>query len=154
MFNENAGHQLSVAGQWFSRYALVVVLAWIGAGKFVKMEAHRLVMDSPLLSWIYDFLSPDTVAYALGTTEIIAAALIAVRPFWPRVSAVGSGVAIVLFLGTLSFLFTTTGVVQQLAGPLPVLSGNPGQFLLKDLVLLGVCVWTLGESLTAARATR
>jgi uncharacterized membrane protein YkgB len=30
----------------------------------------------------------------------------------------------------------------------------PGQFLLKDLVLIGVALWTLGDSLEAARARR
>jgi uncharacterized membrane protein YkgB len=30
---------------------------------------------------------------------------------------------------------------------LPVLSAQPGQFLLKDLVLIGVAIWTLGEAL-------
>jgi uncharacterized membrane protein YkgB len=142
--------RMSVAGQWLSRYALVVVLAWIGGGKFVKMEAHKLILDSPLMSWIYDIVSMHTVAHGLGTLELVAAALIAVRPLWPGLSAVGSALAIVLFLGTLSFLFTTTGVVQQMAGPFPVLSGQPGQFLLKDLVLIGVSLWTLGDSLTAA----
>jgi uncharacterized membrane protein YkgB len=39
----------------------------------------------------------------------------------------------------LSFLFTTPGVVSRFAGPVPVLSALPGQFLLKDVVLLGVC---------------
>ena len=33
-----------------------------------------------------------------------------------------------------------------------MLSGLPGQFLLKDLVLLGAALWTLGESLGIARA--
>lgn len=150
----NSGKKTRLAGQWFSRYALVVVLAWTGAGKFVKMEAHKLILDSPLMSWLYDFLSRGAIANALGTLEIVAAALIAVRPFWPALSAVGSILAIVLFLGTLSFLFTTATVVQQMAGPLPVLSGNPGQFLLKDLVLIGVAVWTLGDSLVAARDSR
>jgi len=32
-----------------------------------------------------------------------------------------------------------------------VLSVLPGQFLLKDLVLIGASLWTLGESLGAAR---
>jgi len=33
-----------------------------------------------------------------------------------------------------------------------VLSVLPGQFLLKDLVLIGVSLWTLGDSLGAARS--
>jgi uncharacterized membrane protein YkgB len=59
--------------------------------------------------------------------------------------------ATVLFCGTLSFLFTTPGVVNHFAGPVPVLSALPGQFLLKDVVLMGVSIWTLGEALRAHR---
>ena len=33
-----------------------------------------------------------------------------------------------------------------------MLSVLPGQFLLKDLALIGAAVWTLGESLGIARA--
>jgi uncharacterized membrane protein YkgB len=57
---------------------------------------------------------------------------------------------VLLFLGTLSFLFTTPGVTA--AGGFPVLSARPGQFLIKDLVLLGAALWTLGDSLGAARS--
>lgn len=71
--------------------------------------------------------------------------------WWPRLSAVGSALAVVLVLGTLSFLFTTPGVVVNHAGPIPVLGAQPGQFLLKDLVLIGVTLWTLGEALGARR---
>jgi hypothetical protein len=36
------------------------------------------------------------------------------------------------------------------AGGFPVLSVLPGQFLLKDIVLAGAALWTLGDSLAAA----
>lgn len=141
-------------GRLTSRYGLVVVLAWIGFGKYVKMESRVLIEHSPLMGWIYDVLSVTAVARLLGTMEIVAAVLIALRPVWPRGSAVGGALAVVLFLGTLSFLFTTPGVVATHAGGIPVLSGLPGQFLLKDLVLLGVAVWTWGDSLGARTASR
>lgn len=147
------GNTLSRWGQLLGRYGLVVVLAWIGVGKYVKMEARVLIQHSPWMSWLYDIFSVTFVARALGTMEIVAALLIALRPWWPRVSAVGSALAVVLFLGTLSFLVTTPGVVATHAHGVPVLSALPGQFLLKDLVLLGVAVWTLGDSLTASSAT-
>ena len=143
---------LTRCGQLVSRYGLVVILAWIGFGKWVKMESRVLIEHSPLMSWIYDVFSVTTVARGLGTMEIVAALLIALRPIWPRASAVGSALAVVLFLGTLSFLFTTPGVVATHAAGLPVLSALPGQFLLKDLVLIGVALWTLGDSLMAASA--
>ena len=143
---------LTVWGQLISRYGLVVVLAWIGFGKYVKMESLVLIEHSPFMSWIYDVFSVTTVARGLGTMEIVAALLIALRPVWPRASAAGSALAVLLFVGTLSFLFTTPGVVASHAGGLPVLSALPGQFLLKDLVLIGVAVWTLGDSLAARKA--
>ena len=139
------------AGRQLVRYGLVVVIAWIGALKYSSYEAaaiHPLIANSPLMSWFYDILSVRALAATLGTVEIIAALLIGLRAVSPRVSATGSAMAVVLFLGTLSFLFTTPGVTA--AGGFPVLSVLPGQFLLKDLVLLGASLWTLGDSLGAA----
>ena len=143
--------RIMLVGRLVSRYGLVVVLAWIGAGKYVKMESRVLIEHSPLMSWIYDFLSFSAVASLLGSMEIVAAVLIAIRPLWPRLSAMGSALAVVLFLGTLSFLFTTPGVVNTFVGGFPVISAQPGQFLIKDLVLIGVALWTLGDSLEGAR---
>jgi uncharacterized membrane protein YkgB len=142
---------LSSIGQAVSRYGLVLTLAWIGFGKYIKMEARVLIEHSPLMSWVYDVFSANTVARGLGTLEIVAAILIALRPFSARLSAIGSAMAIVLFCGTLSFLFTTPGVATRFVGPIPVLSALPGQFLLKDVVLMGVAIWTLGEALQAHR---
>ena len=149
---EKAGPMLTRVGQIVARYGLVVVLSWIGFGKYVKMEARVLIEHSPFMSWIYDFLSVTTVARGLGTMEIVAALLIALYPVWPRASAVGSALAVVLFLGTISFLFTTPGVVATHAAGLPVLSAQPGQFLLKDLALIGVSIWTLGDSIQRVKS--
>jgi len=137
-------------GQAISRYGLALVLAWIGVGKYIKMESRVLIEHSPLMSWVYDVFSANTVARGLGTMEIVAALLIVARPVSPRLSAIGSALAVVLFCGTLSFLFTTPGVISRFAGPIPVLSALPGQFLLKDVVLLGVAVWSCGEALQAS----
>lgn len=35
--------------------------------------------------------------------------------------------------------------------PFPFLSASPGQFLIKDLVLLGAALWTAGEALAATQ---
>ena len=149
---DRLAQSLTRAGQLISRYGLVVVLAWIGYGKYVKMESRVLIEHSPFMSWIYDVFSVTTVARGLGTMEIVAALLIALRPVWPRASAAGSALAVLLLVGTLSFLFSTPGVVASHAGGLPVLSALPGQFLLKDLVLIGIALWSLGESLAARKA--
>ena len=55
-----------------------------------------------------------------------------------------------MFLTTLSFLLSTHGVVEPSLG-FPAISVLPGQFLIKDLVLLAAAVWTAGEALRAAK---
>ena len=150
-----AEHPVAIMGRQWVRYGLVVVIAWIGALKYTSYEAvgiQPLIAHSPVFSWIYGLVSVRAFAAVLGTAEIIAAVLIAARPLWPRLSAVGSAMAVLLFASTLSFLFTTPGVLA--ASGFPVLSVLPGQFLLKDLVLIGVSLWTLGDSLAAAAARR
>jgi reactive chlorine resistance protein C len=147
-----AEHPVATAGRLLVRYGLVVVIAWIGALKYTTYEAtaiQPLIAHSPLLSWVYHIVSVRAFAAVTGTAEIIAALLIALRPLAPRVSAAGSAFAVLLFLSTLSFLFSTPGVTA--AGGFPVLSVLPGQFLLKDLVLVAAALWTLGDSLGAAR---
>jgi uncharacterized membrane protein YkgB len=51
-----------------------------------------------------------------------------------------------MFLTTLSFVITTPGVWQAGYG-FPALSGFPGQFLVKDVMLLGAAIWTPADSL-------
>jgi uncharacterized membrane protein YkgB len=58
--------------------------------------------------------------------------------------------ATLFFLGTLSFMITTPGIGEASAGGFPVLSAT-GEFLIKDLGLLGLSVWLLADSLVAAR---
>jgi len=137
-------------GEAIVRWGLVVVLAWIGGMKFTAYEAmgiQPLVAHSPFVSWMYDFLSVRSLSATLGCIEIATATLISLRYVSPRASALGSVLAIGLFATTLSFLFTTPGWEPTLG--FPALSGHPGQFLLKDIVLFGAAVWSLGDSLKA-----
>jgi uncharacterized membrane protein YkgB len=140
-------------GAHILRYGLVVVVAWIGALKFTGSEAMRIQLyigHSPVMGWLDGVLNMRALSGALGTVEIAAALLVALRPWLPRLSALGSALTTLVFLGTLSFLFSTPGVGDAAAGGFPALS-SVGQFLIKDLVLLGASVWTLGDSLAAAR---
>jgi uncharacterized membrane protein YkgB len=139
-------------GLHLTRYGLVVVFAWIGAMKFTAYEAQAiqpLVANSPLMSWLYNIFSVQTFSNGLGVLEIAIGVMIAARPVSAVVSAAGSALAAVLFLGTLSFMLSTPPVFEASLGGFPALSVAPGQFLLKDLALLGASVWTLGESLAA-----
>jgi len=102
------------------------------------------------MSWGYSVASVRGFAMLIGVIEIVLGLLIATRPFAPKLSAIGSIGAIITFLLTLTFVFTTPGVWQPGYG-FPFPSPMPGQFLAKDIMLLGAAIWTAGEALRAAR---
>jgi reactive chlorine resistance protein C len=150
------GDRLKLIGMHVARYGLVIVLLWIGGMKFTAYEAEGikpLVANSPLMSWVYRVMSVGGFSSLLGVVEIAIGVLIALRPVWPLGSAVGSGLATGMFLTTLSFLVTTPGWEPSLGG-FPALSAMPGQFVLKDVVLLGVALFSAGEALEAAQPHR
>ena len=135
------------------RYGLVIVIGWIGALKFANFEAHQiqpLVANSPFMGWLYHLFPVYPFSALLGVFEVTAAVLLAIRPVAPKLSILGSVMAIVLFVSTTSFLFTTPGVGEPAGGGFPAIS-LLGEFLLKDIPLLGVSFWTLADSIRAAR---
>jgi uncharacterized membrane protein YkgB len=149
---ENPSALLRNSGEFLIRYGLVIVLGWIGAMKFTAYEAEgikTLVETSPFMSWMYKVFSLQATSNIIGVAEITAAALIAIRPLSAKLSAVGSVLAVCTFLATLTFLFSLPGWEKSLGG-FPALSGSGG-FLLKDIVLLGAALFTLGDSLTGKK---
>ena len=147
--HRNLSNTLQMAGVHLMRYGLVLVVAWIGAMKFTAYEANGiqpLVANSPFMGWVYHVLSVQAFSNVLGVVELAVAIMIALRPLSATVAAVGSGAAVVMFLTTLSFLVSTPGWESSLGG-FPALAVVPGQFLLKDVVLLGAALWSLGEAL-------
>ena len=140
---------IRTVGVHLMRYGLVLVVAWIGAMKFTAYEANGiqpLVANSPFMGWVYHVLSIQAFSNVLGVVELAIALAIALRPLSAVVAAVGSWAAVVMFLTTLSFLVSTPGWEPSLGG-FPALYVAPGQFLLKDVVLLGAALWSLGEAL-------
>jgi uncharacterized membrane protein YkgB len=153
---DDAPSRFDTVARLAGRYGLVVVIVWIGAMKYTYYESHGispLVANSPFLSWTYHVVSIRTFGAILGTVELIMAAMVAVKPWAPRVSVVGGALACVFFLGTLSFMVTTPGIGESTAGGLPVLSAT-GEFLVKDVALLGLALWTLSDSINAVRQSR
>ncbi len=142
------GERLHSVGNFLLQYGLVLVIAWIGVMKFTAYEAagiEPLVRSSPFMSWLYRLLSVQGVSNLFGVIEISIAVLIAMRQVSWKLCAIGSGLAIIMFFSTLSFLFTLPGWEPSLGG-FPGLSGSGG-FLLKDIILLGSVLWSLSEAL-------
>jgi reactive chlorine resistance protein C len=138
-----------------ARYALVIVFVWFAGLKLTDYEAQGIAPlgeHSPFLSWIYHLVSIDTFSQLVGVAELITAVLLALYPWSRRASALGGALATLFFLGTLSFMITTPGIGEASAGGFPVLSAT-GEFLIKDLGLLGLSVWLLADSLVTTRST-
>jgi uncharacterized membrane protein YkgB len=133
------------------RYGLVINLLEIGRLKFEDYEVENirpLVTSSPPFSWLIARLGEKKVARLIGVTEIVLGSLIGAKPIAPRASALGSLAAVGMFATTLSFLATTPEAWQETRGE-PKLS-LAGQFLVKDVVLLGASLLTAADALQAA----
>ena len=147
------GSRTTAIAALVARYALVIVIAWFGAMKFTYYESHGispLVANSPFMSWIYHVMSISAFGRVLGLVELLTAALLALKPWFPKASILGGLLASLFFLNTLSFMITTPGIGEASAGGFPVLSAN-GQFLMKDIALLGLSLWLLADATDAAR---
>lgn len=152
----NNAADVSKAGRYVTLYGLVLVFGWIGAMKFTAYEAaaiEGLIASSPLLSWLYAVFDQRGAANLIGVVEITAAALLAVRPWSAVAGAVGAVLVAATTAVTLTFLLTAPGWEASLGG-FPALSVVPGQFLIKDVVLLGAALWILGDTLRDMGATR
>ncbi|HEX4609715.1 MAG TPA: DUF417 family protein [Urbifossiella sp.] len=147
------GARAETLGGHALRYGLVLILLWVGGMKFTSYEAEGIrpfVENSPLFAWTYPVFGVRGLSAVLGATEILVGVLIAIRPWSPRASAVGSLLAVGMFLSTLSFLVTTPGTWVNDLGGFPAISVL-GQFLIKDVALLAISIWSFGE---AARVVR
>lgn len=144
-----AAETLSRIGVTGLRIATATVLGWIGAMKYTAYEAgaiEGLVASSPLTSWLYSVTSLQGASNLIGTVEIILAAFILLGFKFPKLALLGALGAIATFLVTSSYIFSAPGWEASLGG-FPYLSVVPGQFLLKDIVLLAGAIFLSGDSL-------
>ena len=143
------GDSISRAGIHGIRFTTATVLGWIGAMKFTAYEAgaiEGLIASSPLTNWLYSVLSLQAVSNLIGVVEIITAVLIILGTKFPKAALLGALGAFVIFLVTTSFLFTAP-VTESSLGGFPALSFVPGQFLLKDIVLLAASFFLVGDAI-------
>ncbi len=173
----NRASRLEGLGIQVVRYAIVIVLVWIGGLKAFRYEAAGIVpfvANSPLMNFFYAYdapeyktkmnkegeLKPDNVewhkknntyafSYGLGAVIVLIGLLIAVYPWLPGVSAIGSLLAFIMSLVTLSFLITTPETwVADLGDSehgFPYLSAA-GRLVIKDVIMLGASIVTLADA--------
>jgi uncharacterized membrane protein YkgB len=131
------------------RWVMVVIFVCFGIQKFTPQSAHGIAQyigHSPFVGWLGVF-GERGEAYVLGVVELAIAILLAGGAISPLASALGALMGVATFLVTWSFFFTTPGVVKWSLSTDPIAWNLTGEFLFKDLVLLGVCVVLLRASL-------
>jgi uncharacterized membrane protein YkgB len=124
------------------RWVMVLIFLTFGIQKFTPQSAEGIaqyINNSPFVWWLSIF-GVRGEAYLLGIVELSTAVLFAAGAFNPLISALGSLIGTATFLITWSFFFTTPGVVKWSFSSDPIAWNLTGEFLFKDVVLLGVCV--------------
>ena len=138
------------------RWVMVLIFLTFGIQKFTPQSAEGIAQyidNSPFVWWLSVF-GIRGEAYLLGVVELSTAVLLAAGAFNPLLSALGSLIGTATFLVTWSFFFTTPGVVRWSFSSDPIAWNLTGEFLFKDIVLLGVCVvlflsslaWSIGAA--------
>ena len=183
-------------GMKFIRVAILVVFVWIGGLKYFHYEADGIVpfvANSPFMSFFYAKGAPEykehknaegafvpenrawheanrtyTFSYGLGALIMGIGILVFLGIFFPKVGLAGDTLAIIMTLGTLSFLVTSQSkIVAYVAAReldflvttpevwvpdlgsgefgFPLLSGA-GRLVIKDIVILASAVVLLSDS--------
>jgi len=135
------------------RWSLVVVFIWFGCMKFTSYEAHGiapLIANSPIMSWLHTLFGIEGAARVVGVMELSTAAALIIGASIPVISALGAAMSTATYLITMSFFISTPGVFEPSLGGFPAISGDIGQFLLKDLVLLAASLTLLLASRTSS----
>jgi len=168
--------RLDRLGVHLIRIGVAIIFLWIGALKFVPYEADSItpfVANSPVMSFFYEHpeqykehlthegqLDPvkrqwqtenHTYAFSngLGSVEILIGLLVLSYGFSRRLGMVGSILAFLTPIVTLSFLITTPEAWVSSMGDanfgFPYLSGG-GRLVLKDVLMLAGAVVMIADS--------
>lgn len=159
------------------RVAILVIFVWIGGLKFWNYEAEGIVpfvANSPFMSFFYNKAAPECKEYKLKEGEFnevkhqwhmenntygfshglgILIMAIGILTFWgifsPQIGLAGAALAVIMTLGTLSFLVTTPEVwVPDLGSGehgFPLLTGA-GRLVIKDTAILAGALVVLADS--------
>ena len=159
------------------RISILIIFVWIGGLKFWNYEAEGIVpfvANSPFMSFFYAKGAPEykehknaegafvpenrawheanntyVFSYALGALIMSIGILVFLGIFSSKAGLIGDTLAIIMTLGTLSFLVTTPEVWVPNLGSgefgFPLLSGA-GRLVIKDIVILAGAVVLLSDS--------
>ncbi len=138
---------LKTLGVFILRYGLGIVIIWLGFLKFKNSEAeytHQLISGG-YMAWILKYITPYALNQIVAYLQILIGVFIMLKAVSKPLSFWGGVAAAIIFLFSISLLFTSN-VVWQMGYGFPELS-KIGQTILKDLVLFGAAAWCVGDSM-------
>ena len=154
---------LKATGIHLIRIAIFIIFVWIGGLKFWNYEAEGIVpfvANSPFMSFFYTKNAPEYKDYKLKEGEfytfshglgiaIMSFGILTLLGIWfPKIGFVGSGLVILMTIGTLSFLVTTPEAwVPDLGSGehgFPLLTGA-GRLVIKDTCILASAIVVLAD---------
>ena len=159
------------------RVAILIIFVWIGGLKFWNYEAEGIVpfvANSPFMSFFYNKPAPEYKEYklkegefneskhkwheenntygfshGLGILIMSIGILTYLGIFFPKIGLIGASLAIIMTIGTLSFLVTTPEVWVPNLGSgeygFPLLSGA-GRLVIKDTAIIAGALVVLSDS--------
>lgn len=159
------------------RVAILIIFVWIGGLKFWNYEAEGIVpfvANSPFMSFFYNKPAPEYKEYklregefneskhkwheenntygfshGLGILIMSIGILTFLGVFFPKIGLIGASLAIIMTIGTLSFLVTTPEVWVPNLGSgeygFPLLSGA-GRLVIKDTAIIAGALVVLSDS--------
>ena len=135
------------------RASMVLIFAFFGYQKWFDYEAQVLIpyiSNGPLIFWLYPLFGIQGASWFLGVSEWLFGALLFIG-FWDkRIGMLGALGSIATFVGTVTIIpFMPNGWAES-AGGFPAMAGNV-PFLMKDVVLLAVSVYLLGQDVIRLR---
>lgn len=142
-------HQkLLIIGKNIAVLGVVMPMLMIGLLKFTAIEVEALkpmISQTPWLAWLYAVLGEAGTSYMLGIVEIVAAVLLLASRWSAKAAIAGGAICALTFLTTLSIMLAVP-IWEEASGGFPWLNSR-GNFLIKDLALLGVSLMVLAEGL-------
>jgi uncharacterized membrane protein YkgB len=144
---------LTRSGRAVALAGAVLPLLLIGGLKFTQPEIEALrplIGGTPWLAWLYPSLGESGASYLLGVVELAAAVLLMASPWSARAGFLGAALGVTTFLVTCSLLLAPLPVWDERLGGFPAL-GPLGQFLIKDVALLGIALAAAGDSVARLR---
>ncbi|WP_026474249.1 DUF417 family protein [Alkaliflexus imshenetskii] len=139
---------VAATGHFLFRYALGILLIWIGIMKFRTPEARYIeqaLAETFVFKWMMKYVTLYAFTKIIGILQITAGVLIMLKPASKKLSAWGGALATLILLAGVAAYFSSGILWQGNIGSIGF--ANTLEAFLKSFILLGVAGWCWSDSI-------